>query len=74
MATPVRIPEQDTIYDAIRIALNQDRYDDIILLYNMLTPHQHEVFSQQYPEIYILLLNKIYMCQKVTTATLFRDS
>jgi len=74
MATPIRIPVQDTIYDAIRIALNEQRDNDVILLYNMLTPDQHRIFSQQYPEIYILLLNKIYMCQKVATATLFHDS
>lgn len=52
MATVCRIPPENTIYDDIRIALNERRVWDAVVLYAQLTPDQRMFFFTEYPEIY----------------------
>lgn len=68
MAQLVSIPVENTIYDWIRIALNEDRNSDAFMMYDMLTNEERNFFQKSYPEIYSIL-HKVYMREKVTTAT-----
>lgn len=68
MATVVRIPPQNTIYDSIRIAINESRFNDAFTIYENMSPQESLTFMDKYPELYILL-NEIYVREKVTTAT-----
>jgi hypothetical protein len=69
MSTPVPIPPEDSIYDLILRAMNEKRYDYVVKMYEILTLQEHTVFKRKYPQIY-QLLNEVYVCQKMTTATL----
>jgi len=57
MATPCRIPQENTIYDNILTALNEFRFHDAIRLYYHLSPHEQIYFANTYPEIYRNLCN-----------------
>lgn len=52
MAEPCNIPPEGSIYDRIRIALNERRVWDAVVLYSQLQMHQRYEFMQKYPEIY----------------------
>ena len=52
MATPCRIPPVNTTFDEIRIALNERRDFDAIVIYNKLTDQEKTYFATMYPEIY----------------------
>lgn len=52
MATPCAIPQKDTVYDKIRIALNERRNYDAVVLYSQLNVDQQYEFMRNYPEIY----------------------
>jgi ribonuclease HIII len=67
MATVVRIPLENSIYDWIRIALRDSRYDQAIAIYSNLTPQEQQYFRTMYPEIYNSLY-QIYMTQEMTAA------
>lgn len=67
MATPVAIPQQDSIYDWLRLALNYRQYDQAIMFYNMMTPSQRYTAYIRYPYL-IQQLNEIYVSQEMATA------
>ncbi len=52
MAEPCRIPIETSVYDKIRIALNERRVQDAVVLYSQLQRHEQYEFMQKYPEIY----------------------
>ncbi len=64
MATAIRIPQENTIYDSIRIALNERRIKDAMCICENMSPQESLVFMTKYSELYILL-NQIYMREKM---------
>lgn len=52
MANPCSIPPETSVYDKIRIALNERRVYDAVVLYSQLSLNEQYVFMQKYPEIY----------------------
>jgi hypothetical protein len=52
MATPCSIPPRYSVYDTIRIALNERRIYDAVVLYSQLQLHEQYEFMRNYPEIY----------------------
>ncbi len=56
MSSACRIPPQHTVYDVLRIALNEQRVWDAILIYSQLTPEQCVQFARNYPEIHVMYL------------------
>lgn len=68
MATPVRIPQENTVYDWILTSMNNSKYNQAIAIYNNLSHQEQVYFMKTYPEIYGILY-KVYMAQKMTTTT-----
>jgi hypothetical protein len=52
MAEPCSIPPIHSTYDGIRIALNERRIYDAVVLYSQLQFHEQYEFMRNYPNIY----------------------
>jgi hypothetical protein len=52
MASVCRIPSEHSIYDVLRIALNEQRIWDAILIYSQMSPEHQIQLASKYPEIY----------------------
>lgn len=66
MSSVIAIPPENSVYDSIRIALNERRIRDAFAIFDSLTPQESLVFMTKYSELYILL-NQVYMREKMTT-------
>lgn len=73
MATPIAIPQEGTIYAKLLRLMNLKSYAKLCSLYEMLEPREHQVLKFSYPEIY-QMLNEIYVCEKMATATLTNNT